>query len=378
VPSTSAPSERRNARDPDTLHVLFLYSTLTVGGAERQLALLVPALRDRGFETTVATLRHEGRYFEELRSKGIPMRFVGMQSRTDVAGAIRAYELWRLLPDVVFTSSIDAQSIGHALAVRAKARHVTAEHGGAGIPRAFHRRTLARVVAPRIDRVVAVSASQVPELLELGYPAPRISVIPNGIPAPIVGRDTDAVRAELEFSHDDVVAMFVATLRPEKRVDLFVRAVMRAHRHDPRLRGLVVGGGPELGRARMLTASAPDIVRVLGERSDVADLIAASDVVCLTSSFEGLPMTVLEAMGLGRPVLAMNVGGIPEAVTVGKTGWLTPAGDVEAFSAALVDIAGAPAERRALGQAARLAFAERYTVERMVDRYAQLLDDLKR
>src|SRR5581483_12281228 len=110
--------------------VLFLYSTLTVGGAERQLALLVPELRSRGFDAFVATLRHRGPNFEALGSRGVPVRFVGMRSRTDVAGMVRAYRLWRLKPDVVVTSSVDAQVIGGAVARRARARHVTSEHAG--------------------------------------------------------------------------------------------------------------------------------------------------------------------------------------------------------------------------------------------------------
>ena len=101
-----------------------------------------------------------------------------------------------------------------------------------------------------------------------------------------------------------------ATLRPEKRAEVFVEAVRRGHAQEPRLRGAIVGGGPQLAHVQSLAAEAPDVVRALGERSDVPDLIEAADVVCLTSSFEGLPMTVLEAMALSRPVVAMRVGGI--------------------------------------------------------------------
>ena len=101
--------------------VLFLYSGLGVGGAERQLAALVPGLRDRGFEPVVATLRVRGRFFEELRAEGIPTSFVDMRARWDVRGAIRAYRLWRLRPEVVVTHSVDAQVLGHLVAARARA-----------------------------------------------------------------------------------------------------------------------------------------------------------------------------------------------------------------------------------------------------------------
>jgi len=333
----------------------------------------VPELRARGFEPFVATLRHRGPHFEALRGEGVPTQFVGMRSRMDAVGMARAYRLWRLKPDVVFTSSLDAQVIGHVVAARAGACHVTAEHGGPGLPRALHRRLLARLVAPRIDRVVAVSESQVGELCRLGFRADRVTVIPNGIPAPSPARPRADVRAELGAGDDDVVALLAATLRPEKQAARFVESVVSAHAREPRLRGVVAGGGPELERVRSVAAAAPGVVRVLGERPDVADLIVAADVVCLTSTAEALPLSVLEAMALARPVLAFGVGGIVDAIGDGVGGRVVPAGDFEAFVDALVSLARASEQRRELGEAAHGRYAERYTLERMVERYAELL-----
>lgn len=304
-------------------------------------------------------------------------RFIAMRSRVDLAGIVRAYRLWRLEPDVVFTSSVDAQVIGHLIAARAGAAHVTVEHGGAGLPRALHRRLLVRAVAPRIDRVVAISATQLDELHRLGFRAERITVIPNGIPAPAPRmRSREAVRGELGLAEDSVLALLVATLRPEKRAEVFVEAVRRGHAQEPRLRGVIVGGGPQLAHVQSLAAEAPDVVRALGERSDVPDLIEAADVVCLTSSFEGLPMTVLEAMALSRPVVAMRVGGIPDAVEDGRTGKLVPPGDTDAFAEALVALAREPVSRRAMGEAASVAYRERYTLKAMAERYGEVLAGL--
>jgi glycosyltransferase involved in cell wall biosynthesis len=333
----------------------------------------VPALRSRGFDPSVATLRHRGRYFDQLRDQNVPMAFADMRSRFGLRGGRRAYRLWRDRPEIVFSSSIDAQVIGHAIARRAGAAHVTAEHGGAGIPRAWHRRALVRLIAPRVERVIAVSSSQLEELRGLGYRTERITVIPNGIPEPAVTRTSQSVRDEIGVGADDVVALFVATLRPEKRAPRFVESVIRAHASDPRLRGVVVGAGPELERVRALAATAPGVVQVLGERRDVGDLIGAADVVCLASTFEGLPMIVLEAMALGRPVVSTDVGGIPDAVVPGETGWLVPPADDVAYAAALVAIAGDPAERAALGSGAKRAFSTRYTLEAMTDAYAETL-----
>jgi glycosyltransferase involved in cell wall biosynthesis len=350
-----------------------LLSTLAVGGRERQLALLLPELRALGFDPYVATLRHRGRHFEALERQGMRMRFIGVRSRRDLLGMWRAYGLWRVKPDIVFTSSVDAQVMGELVATRAGAPHITVEHGGAGLPRGLHRRLILRAVAPRIDQVVAVSKTQLGELRRLGFQADRIIVIPNGIPAPLPGRPRDAVRAELGLAADDVLALLVASLRPEKRAEVFVEAVGRAQAREPRLHGAVAGGGPQLSRVRSIVAEAPGDVRVLGERSDVADLIAASDIVCLTSAFEGLPITVLEAMALSRPVVATRVGGVPDAVTDGSTGRLVPVGDSEALAGALVDLARDPVLRHTMGEAGNAVYRERYTLESMVVRYGEIL-----
>jgi glycosyltransferase involved in cell wall biosynthesis len=279
-------------------------------------------------------------------------------------------------PDIVFTASVDAQVIGHFVAARAKAPHVTVEHGGAGLPRAFHRRLLVRLIAPRVERVVAVSSSQLDALQDLGYHADRITVIPNGIPAPSPARPRAAVRAELGIGDHDVLALLVATLRPEKRAHVFVEALRRAHAREPRLRGVIAGDGPEFERVRNLEAATSGVVHVLGERSDVPDLIGAADLVCLTSAFEALPITALEAMALSRPLVTTNVGGMPEAVTDGRTGTLVAPDDVDAFAEALVALASAPSLRRAMGDAANSAYLERFTLEAMVECYVDLFGEL--
>jgi glycosyltransferase involved in cell wall biosynthesis len=355
------------------LRILFLYSTLTVGGSESQLALLVPGLRDRGFEPTVATLRFQGRYFEELRADGVPCRFVGMRSRTDLAGAVRGYRLWRERPDVVFTQSIDAHVIGTAIARRAGAPIVNVEQGGIGIHRGLHRRLLTKLVAPSTDRVVAVSEAQRPELLDLRYRPAAITVIPNGTAASKPARSRGEMRADLGLADEDVVVLEVATLRPEKRADVFVDAVAEARRRDARIRGLLAGGGPQLEAMRQRAAAAGDAVRVLGERRDVVELMHCADAVCLSSDVEGLPMTLAEAMAASRPVIATAVGGVLEAVVPGRTGWLVPRGDPEAFAEAIVELAGDLDRAEKMGAEGLERYRERFTVEAMVAAYEELL-----
>jgi glycosyltransferase involved in cell wall biosynthesis len=351
---------------------LFICPTLTVGGAERQWATLIPSLRDRGFTSLVTTLNHRGHFFDVLSSTdGVETRAIDMRSRFDVRGAIRAIRLSAWLPDVVVTQSIDAHVLGHLVAMKASVPHVAVEHGGPGLARRRHHAPLYRWVAPRTDSIVAVSESQISDLLALGYQRSRIDVIPNGIDPPHVALDRVAARTLARADGDDFLAVFVATLRPEKRVERFIEAVASAHRGDSRIRGLVVGGGPELARAQTLAGETP-AVEVIGYREDIGSFVAAANVVCLTSDVEANPISLLEAMALGIPVVATDVGGVREVVE-DEAGILVPAGDVAATAAALRDLAANPERATTLGAAGLRRYQDRYTAGTMSGAYADLL-----
>jgi glycosyltransferase involved in cell wall biosynthesis len=357
--------------------LLLMCPTLAVSGAERQFATLALGLRSNDFEPVVITLNYEGRLFDELGESGIPVSCAHMRSRYDVVRAIRAIQLGiRFRPQVVVTQSIDAHVVGRAVAAFRRCPHLTIEHGGPGLKTKRHHRFWYRVVAPSTTRTAAVSETQIPQLLTRGYRRDRIDVIPNGIAALKPRRHREAVRSELGLDETNFVPLLIATLRPEKRAADFVEIVVAAHRRRSELRGLIVGGGPELGRVCARAAAEDGVVQVLGERHDVADLILASDVVCLTSSVEGLPVSVLEAMSLGRPVVATNVGGIPSAIESEVTGVLVPPGDHQAFVSALVTLAADRQRAQCMGREAERVFAERFTDEGMTARYVRTIQEL--
>jgi glycosyltransferase involved in cell wall biosynthesis len=349
-------------------------SGLDVGGAERQWSLLVPALRSR-FGVAVLTLVSEGPFFDELARAGIPVACAHMSHRGDLRGVRRALRGVGGPPALVVSMSINAHVVAHVIARRQGVPHVANEHAGPEVPIRRHRRALTRLVAPRVDGVIAVSEIQAPSLVAQGYRRERIRVIHNGVPIAAAGSSRADVRRELGLAEDDFVAALVATLRPEKRVDVFVRAVREAHERNPRVRGLVVGGGPELESLRTLAAN-DSSVRLLGERRDVGAIFAAADVACLSSAAEGVPMALLEAMAVGKPIVATRVGGIPEAVIDGTTGLLVPPGDPHAFAAALLELAEDGARVTRFGEAARVRQRNEFGFERMVDAYARAFDEM--
>lgn len=359
--------------------LLFVCPNLNVGGAERHWSLLIPGLAERSFDVSVLTLDGEGPFFERLRSAGIEIDCARMSNRFDVGGLRHALATVTLRPDIIVTHSVSALVVGRIMARRSRALLVSNEHADYSLlPLRRHQRALTRLIAPRVDAAVAVAQAQLPSLRMHGFSPARLHVIPNGVCFEdlVPTRRREAVRSELGLVPDDFVAVLVAGLRPEKRPADFIAAIMRAHVADSRIRGIVVGGGELLGEVRAATKASDGAVQALGFRSDVADLVVASDAVCLTSLSEALPMVLLEGMALGRPVVATAVGGVPELVEHGRTGLLVAPRNPAAFAEALIRLAADPARATAMGSAGLERQRQFYTLERMVDSYAEFLGGL--
>jgi glycosyltransferase involved in cell wall biosynthesis len=357
------------------VRALFISAALNVGGAERQWAGLIPLLRERGVEPTVLTLLGRGVLFDELVAGGEDISCAGIRNRLDLARIRRVVTAERRV-DVVVSQSFAGQVIGQLVARRAGVPHVTTEHLGSGLRRRPHERAALHGLAPMIDLTIAVASAQIPALVSAGYRRSTIRVIPNGVADLVPERTAAAVRAELGLDENMFVAVLAARLQPLKQAHHFVEAVVLAHAENERIHGVVVGSGPELSRVDALARQSGEIVRTVGERTDVVDLLGMADAVCLTSKAEALPMVVLEAMALERPVVATAVGGVPEVLDDGGAGVLVPPGRPDELAAILVRISADPSWAAELGRAARRRWAERYSADRMADGYAEVLTSM--
>ncbi|MGH2844504.1 MAG: glycosyltransferase, partial [Thermoleophilaceae bacterium] len=307
------------------MRLLFLCPDMRRGGAERQWATLVPALARRGASVRLLCMYDRGPLFEEVRAAGVPARCLGLSGPLDVAGLAGALAEAGGRPDAVVTRTITPQLVGQAIARGAGAAHVFNEHtpltsDGELLAMRPRQRLASRLVAPRVDRVIAVSDRQAAPLARLGYRRERIVTVPNGVFPDDVRPDQErsAIRASLGLHDDEFAVLCLANLRPEKGVAELVEAVARARAEGaPRLRGLIAGEGPESERLRRLVAEREG-VELLGSRGDAPNLLEACDALALLSRAEALPVSVLEAMALGRPVLATAVGGTAEAVADGE------------------------------------------------------------
>ena len=212
----------------------------------------------------------------------------------------------------------------------------------------------------------------------------KISVVHNAVeiaqfdPA----MDGRVFRAQYGIPGDAPVAGVVGRLRPWKGQDRFVRAMAQVAERLPAARFLIVGGeifGVQDDFERdlhALVASLGLAERVIftGQLSDVHPALAAMDVFALTSHMEANPLSILEAMSVGRPVVATNVGSIHEAVAEGQTGFLVTPGDTFQFADRVLRLLNDPLRSQEMGAAARQRVLRRWSIQSMVAGYEQLIE----
>jgi glycosyltransferase involved in cell wall biosynthesis len=204
-------------------------------------------------------------------------------------------------------------------------------------------------------------------------------VVVNGVPrrADLRRRDRAALRRRLRLGRRDVLFLQLGNLKPQKDPCTFARAAVATARRSRRAVFWIAGAGPLRGSAERIAREAGlgRRFRVLGWRQDVHELLAAADVLVLTSRFEGLPMAILRGMAAGLPVVATAVDGTPEAVEHGKTGLLVPPGRADEVAAALIRLARDPALRRRMGRAGRARsalFTESRVTRELLSLYQEL------
>jgi len=361
------------------LNLLHVLTTLDVGGAEMHVLHQVRGQCRRGHSVRVLYLKGEGTLapdFEAAGAEVVRREPLGPSFPLRVRGDVR----WA---DLVHSHLLkaDMAAAGAALLLGARKRLVSGKHND---ERALLSPVFGRIhgLLGRVPARTIVLSDHVGRFVaEHGrVPLARQSRVYYGLDrepfeaaAADRGAHRAAVRAELGLGDDDVVFLCVARFAPQKAHEVLIAAAARAHGRDPRIRLVLVGDDP-FGDGRRRAEAAADelgvrgtVVRFAGIRRDVPRLMAASDVFVMASRWEGLGLVFLEAMATSLPVLSTNVSAIPEVVVDGETGVLVAPDDADALAAAMLDLAGDPDRRRALGRAGHARVVERFGLDRMVD-----------
>jgi len=378
---------------PDRIRVLLVIEA-TIGGTKRHALTLATGLDPSRFDVTVACplVRAEAQgdtsFVPELRAAGIPVYPVPM------VRAIRPFQdlraaiiLSRFLskqnPDIIHTHSSKAGMVGRVVGrLSSRAKIVHTPHGFYFLDRSGLSRRLflwLEQAAGRLtDCLIAVSDSERQVAVQHGIIAPeRIVVIENGI-------DLEAVRGNgyARLSRQDLgipagvpLVGTVARFIPQKAPEDTLAAFAHLHRAVPEAHLLWVGHSGEAQaqmRAEAERRGLGPYIHFLGYRPDALDLMRLVDVFLLTSRWEGMPLVVLEAMALSKPVVATAAVGTRDVVAHGVTGLLAPVGDPVKIAHHIEQLLRDPALAARLGNAAAQMVAERYAQQRMVARTEEL------
>ena len=352
----------------ETLRIAHVLPSFGVGGQERVALDLARTQLAEGHDVRVISLAPppDGPIAAELRAAGVMSETVPKRGpRLDPTLPLRlALRLRRAHVDVVHTHNPLALIYGALAGKLAGAGVVHTKHGE-NLDSA-RQIVLRRAAARLVDAFVAVSETTAEHARATRDVDPRkLRVIPNGIDlgrfAPD-GRARAEVRRELGVPEGAWVVGTVGRLVDLKNQALLLRALAPTGQH------VVVGGdGPERASLErtIRELGVGDRMHLAGQRADVPRLLAAFDVFALPSTSEGLPLVLPEAMAMALPVVATRVGGVPQVVDDGVTGFLVASRDEAALREHLVALAADPARARAFGARARELALERYSLDRM-------------
>ena len=391
IPLPEAPDRPHPSRNGHGRRLKVLQLTDRVGshgGAEHLTMQIAERLDPTRFESMVCATRFSAVEREketveeaaaELRSAGV--QFLGLNRRTR-AHAWAWWPLVRLLRservDVVhahkFGSNIWGVVFGRMCGVPVVVTH---EHGWSFEGRA---KTIIdrELIARGSNAFIAVSREDRRRMIELQHIDPERAVfVANGIkalPAPS-GRD---IRAELAIGPEAPVVTTVGFLRRPKAMDVLIESAARIAPRFPGMKVLIVGEGADrpVYEALIERLGLHDTVKLLGLRSDVPDLLAASDVAVLSTNSEGSPLSVMEYMDAGLPVVATRVGGIPDLIDDGVEGLLVEPQDPGGLGDAIARVLADPEEARRMGERGRERRRREFDIDVMVQNLQNLYLEL--
>ncbi|RMF53169.1 MAG: glycosyltransferase family 1 protein [Chloroflexota bacterium] len=361
------------------VRVLLMLSSMAMGGAERNIAALLPHLSAiAGVQLTLGTLntRRDSPLAGLIAQSGVPRFDMGARRLID-------RQAWRRYTDFLRRERIDLvhsqdqdTNIYNALSRRllgipsVMTRHVMFEPF-TNLKTRLRAQLVLIAARYGADRVIAVSEAVRQQFArQARLPLERIETVYNGIELQkFATRARRAeIRAALGWAQEAPVAIMVAVLRSGKGHEVLLEAVPQLRQRVPNVQIMLVGDGEARALLEHMIAPYSDVVHLLGQRMDVPELLGASDVLVLPSWSEALPTVLIEAGAASLPCVATDVGGTREIVVDGETGYVIPAGDSAALAERLAELLTDSARARTMGQAALRRVSSLFTLPQQAER----------
>ncbi len=381
MPNDYLPSNVKRKRR--IVHVMYSFG---IGGLENVIVQLVNRLPVDDFEHIVVSLTTISEFKNRILRSDV--RFIALDKPPGHALALypKIYNLLRdLQPDILHTCNLAALEIVPLAWLARVPFRVHAEHGwDAHDPHGGRQkyRFLRRLYKPFVSHYVAVSKDIADYLLgPIGVPASRLALIPNGVDTsdfapkgPVVSLPPSCPFSPGRYWLIGTVGRLQTVKNQQLLAHAFVELLHTYPETKERCRLIIVGEGPLRNEVESILAEAKveHLAWLAGARDDVSVILPALDCFVLPSTAEGTSCTLQEAMSCGLPVVATAVGGTPDLVVNGVTGYLVPSNDVEAMTAAIWKMYCEPIRTEAMGVSARLHALANFALSVMIERYAGL------
>jgi N-acetyl-alpha-D-glucosaminyl L-malate synthase BshA len=364
--------------------ILHLHNTSSIGGAEQMFINLADFVKPDKFKSYVGVLR-EGELTSELRKRGIKFLWLGESTQTYdykfLKNIIQLIKLNRI--DLIHSHTWGTDFYGYWASKILGIPMISTIHNRYYIFEKWSRRFSYKVFISQIKKIVAVS-KDIQDLLreELKLPPQKVKLVYNGIDTHKFEdkKDLEPLRKELNLLKEELVLGNVGNLREVKDHHTLILSFLKVATLFPRSKLLIVGEG-DLKSSLLELCEKLGIgnkVLFLGHRDDVNLLLALMDIFILSSNSEGCSISILEAMASGKPVIATRVGGNPELVLEGKTGFLVPPAEPEKLAEKIIFLLKNEDLKVEMGKEGRKRAKEKFSLEVMIKNYEELYSQVLR
>jgi glycosyltransferase involved in cell wall biosynthesis len=359
------------------IKVIHLVEDLKIGGQEKIIATIATGLDSKQFDVEVWCLVRGGAVADWLRQSRISVKVLHLSSYHRFINLVRlANRMRRSRADIIHTHGNFASTFGRLAAILARIRKVVAHVHTSDFNLTRRHVLIEKFLACFTRRIICVSRSVQDFVTQIErIPAAKTCIICNGT-ARLFGKQDESIsRSVLGFGAHDCIVVSVGSLVENKGHQILIDAMRMLVPEYPALKLLIVGDGSlrsgleeQVGRFQLSGQ-----IKFTGVVKDIHPVLALSDIFSLPTRYrEGLPMAVLEAMQHGLPIISTLIGGIPEAVEHRRSGLLVPPSDARALQAAIAKLAADGNLRRAMGEAGRKIYEQRFKAEKMVSQIEAL------
>ncbi len=361
------------------LNILHIIPNLTVGGVENQLAVVLKKYDKRIFFPSVCCLSDRGEIGREIESNGFKIVYLNKLRHQFDWTIIR--DIYKLIKEwnikIVRTHQYHANLYGRLAALVAKVPCLVASiHNVYTIDKKIHRRLINKCLAAFTDKVVAVSNAVKKDILEYDrIPEDKVTVIYNGIEVErFFKKRVTNIRDELKISADTPVIGTVGRLTIQKGHKYLIEAIAKLKKDFPRITLLIVGDGPLKQQLKNYAEKLKISKNVifLGMRRDIPEILSTIDIFVLSSLWEGLCNSLIEAMAAGKPVIASDIPAVTEIINSDKMGILIPPQNSEAIKKAISVLLNNKPLAQNFCKFAQERILSTFTIDKTVSHYSDL------